>query len=1532
MTLTKRIVLLLTVGIAASLYAVEQSTPYILTDFPISIIIPDTAIWIKWTGASRNPSDPNLVPDSGRIYFSTSPGGSIIENYTDSVTKRVIDTVINELDTNYISQNNILFTGVTPQRGIMFRPSENGMGAGIYYVMVAWRTKIGLIDTTFFSNEVRLIVESTDPVTLSSPGIGDTVDQLTPTFQWEINPGVPYYHIIFSDEKIAYDPDSGSIEGLSIIWEAITANTQMTYGAPDPSGTITADPPPLTPGKEYGWAVLNNYGNHPAYSSTRFSLPASFMIAGVPLVEPLNVWDYPTDTLNSKDHDSITLRWTNLDSTANTFKIYIYVGSDFEGVDAQMVVWSKEVTAGQFTGDTGSVSLYAKAILTDNYYTWKVIAVDDKGAGTAGKLTGFRYDAPTGTINVLTREQIAVGGTVLVKNVGLAEVEVEVLDGSLEAPLLFYTDNDGYLSRERPVGTYRLTVVKDGFESQTKTITIDPDMTETATFYLERPDATVFGKVTDAANKAINLAQVVGVSDRGDTVVTETDPLGNFILNCYAADWTIAAKKAGYVTSLSQDTTVSFGQNVDLGSAIILENNPYILSGVVKNSNGDPILGAQVTLLLDGAVISEVPSTPQDGSFSFSLESGTYTLKATKVGFTSYSGTQDLLSSKTITITMQSGAALVTGSIVGRSWNAGYQEIYAPITKALVSLVDTTVTPFDTFSALSDAVYGNFEVSANGGKVYKLYSSASGYESGLTYTDSIIPGRTHVVTDTILAYASVKGTVRMSDTASSKVANVTVNIIDTSTSIIVATANSDALGTFEIMNVPNGVHYRIQAGGDGLIADTVALVDTGSTTVMSELFMVNDGLPKVNTTNTIISSVNITMETGSKALQWVLMHAGTAVTDASIKLKSPLLKTLDATEVIGGVGTGNYIMSIDADADSLIDVSYHKFTIPISADSLHSDTVLLPIAHHQRDTLPAICTLYVANTTLDTSNAYMYFKDINAQKYDSVKVTTLNESVNPRVYYFHVKPKVDGSYLTYYFKCTIGNNVYGYEQETFRAYVEPDTKVLTRIAVKPSSDGDTLLFPADAEISFVFDGYYGSKFLPATNIVADNVSWSLPVPGGCSIQSQTKDAVIETPTSGSGITIAILQATFKPTTAYQLAAGVDSTVKVYFKVTPYKLDSIVVKRVDSEDRSITTSPLDKAEFVAGGLDAGGTAVTISPTWKMIPDSVGSIEDGVFKSYDDFVGQVRIRAEIGDVLGEYNSLTNEDINKSGLDVIFIVPVLSDTLKSRRGCRIVIPDNIIDAGVEAEIQMARPLISNNKIKHISGSFDVVTDAFSFKELKNAKFNYEADDTTDSMVIIFDVPEEYYDDAKGSVGKYYVALWNPDSLRWEPDTFSIVAVDGKLVSITTTHFSQYALVRKAGDKDPEFKILPNPFSPYVRPKRDFPNLTVVPSGTCMLIRAETRFKSSLNLGVEIFNVVGDKVWSVLLQNVSSTREYKIWWDGKTTDRTIALKSENESGEGYFVVNGKRMCRNGRYFAVLTIDDKEKKKQKMKQIILFK
>ena len=400
-----------------------------------------------------------------------------------------------------------------------------------------------------------------------------------------------------------------------------------------------------------------------------------------------------------------------------------------------------------------------------------MFAIDSKGASTSGDTTGFDYTDPaTGTMTLYSKEKIistttSSSGTVkdtIISPVGIVEMQVEVLSGSLEAPLLFYTDNNGYLNRERPKGAYRITAIKSGYESLIKTIQLDSGAKILDTFYLNRPDATVFGKVVDNANNGINLATVYAVSDRNDTVTAQTDPLGNFIEDCYAASWSIWAQKTGYVTSLPKAAPVTYGQSLSFGN-IALAINPFTLSGAVSNQNNQPLLGADVKALNDGGqIVGELASTPQTGAFSFSLSPGTYTVQASKVGFTSFNKQITVSNSMQLSIVMASGAAMISGDVVGATW-VGNSEVYAPITKASIMFIDSSATPPDTFSTLSDATYGNFGISVTGGRRLKSSASAAGFVSKTeVLPDSTKPGSTMTYNDTLQSLGMITGTVVMS--------------------------------------------------------------------------------------------------------------------------------------------------------------------------------------------------------------------------------------------------------------------------------------------------------------------------------------------------------------------------------------------------------------------------------------------------------------------------------------------------------------------------------------------------------------------------------------------------------------------------------------------------------------------------------------------------------------------------------------------------------------------------------------------------
>ena len=109
--------------------------------------------------------------------------------------------------------------------------------------------------------------------------------------------------------------------GANIIWQAITPNTSIPYGIPDPSGFFAEmQPPPLVPGVRYNWIVLNNYGNNPALTSSVTSGPAGFSVdVPLPFDPPTNLVPEPGASVAGQ---TITFSWTPVQE-ATLYHIYI---------------------------------------------------------------------------------------------------------------------------------------------------------------------------------------------------------------------------------------------------------------------------------------------------------------------------------------------------------------------------------------------------------------------------------------------------------------------------------------------------------------------------------------------------------------------------------------------------------------------------------------------------------------------------------------------------------------------------------------------------------------------------------------------------------------------------------------------------------------------------------------------------------------------------------------------------------------------------------------------------------------------------------------------------------------------------------------------------------------------------------------------------------------------------------------------------------------------------------------------------------
>ena len=390
--------------------------------------------------------------------------------------------------------------------------------------------------------------------------------------------------------------------------------------------------------------------------------------------------------------------------------------------------------------------------------------------------------------------------------------------------------------------------------------------------------------------------------------------------------------------------------------------------------------------------------------------------------------------------------------------------------------------------------------------------------------------------------------------------------------------------------------------------------------------------------------------------------------------------------------------------------------------------------------------------------------------------------------------------------------------------------------------------------------------------------------------------------------------------------------------------SIYIERVDAGYVYITNSSLYKAEFIAEGFDDSGTVFTITPAWEIAPEGAGTVEGGVFRPANNFIGRARIKAACGRIINEYYDENNA---KYGLAVRYLFATYKDTASNNSGCRIILPSNLIQPGTDAELSLEVPTLNNDIYygsilsnsdsvyidgKIFTGRINILGDIYDITDVDSV---INADEiTTDSIVITLDIPEQYQKDARSSGKNFFIAQWSFSQLEWRPIGNSLVAEDGGSVNIRTTHFSRYALVWKPSRGKISVSVTPNPFSPYVVPSKDFgvsaSNRNL--HGTCIEVSGQSDYKFDLNL--DIYNVVGDRVWSTVLKGAVSGLTYRVWWDGKTLDHTRNLTNGYSEGDQVisFNIPGNRMCRNGRYFLVVIFKDNKEEKKKMKQIILFK
>ena len=620
-----------------------------------------------------------------------------IVNQNEAVQVRWIESIEATL---YFGVSSGLYSnhlGVSGANIIDFVPSSEGLAAGIYYC----RISNGLVH----SREFPLYIESEQAPNSRSPVNGDVINTISPKFDWDAVPGIPFYHLILSDQAITItENDLGElqIEGANFIYSAITDQTEIDYGAPDPSGYYNQSNgivPPLLNSKTYNWVILNNYGNTPALTSIVQSGVQSFTVnVAVNLQAPLLISPGQNVTISSKE---IEFSWQPV-SNAQSYQFELFELIEEDGSTSTLTAWQVVTTA-------TSLSLPARITLKNNYFKWHVIAFDATGKGVVSQRRSFTYLVPLGQLNIFT---FFPSGN----NLARVNVNVKPINGSGEN-VDYSTTDTGKLNLNLQPGSYELFFSKIGFRDTVLTAEIDVNQVSEKRVYMQLLTRMVSGSVIDQNGTSVANAQVTAIDlfQRQHTTMI-SDLSGKFQFPLSSSIYGLFANKPGYAAEDTIQIDLMAQSEVQLTTPIILKENTGKLIGKVINENGVPLFGAGVQAQNNETQISTL--SDMNGAFQLTIGSGSWNLFAQKVGYSQESPrTFTINENQTIFLSpdliLNSEAALISGLI--SDTNKGLDQVE-------VSAISDQGNSFSTQSNGK----GMFSISVPPGS-YDLYFHREGY-------------------------------------------------------------------------------------------------------------------------------------------------------------------------------------------------------------------------------------------------------------------------------------------------------------------------------------------------------------------------------------------------------------------------------------------------------------------------------------------------------------------------------------------------------------------------------------------------------------------------------------------------------------------------------------------------------------------------------------------------------------------------------------------------------------------------------------
>lgn len=676
---------------------------------------------------------------------------------------------------------------------VRFVPEDVGMDFGVYDCRI--------LSGGLSSNEFSLVIESSNAPQMVQP-IGD-ITSLSPVFEWSPVSGVPFYLLILSDQEIIIieDTETGeySLEGANPIWAVLTHETSVGYGVSDPSGTFTNTPPPLVPGGEYWWAVLNCYGPEHELVSTVQSGVSHFRVNLSPsdLEAPDLLLPDPSALLSET---KILFRWTAVPNAVG-YHFYPYKVEIEEGTEVVRPLWETVIST------TNTLLEYDAAnLLVKGDYHWKVSSFAKDGKEAPSEVRQFQYDAASAILHLKTYDNRGTedaGDDQVLPRVGVVYDAIVGVDMGL--PLSTGKQGERMNFVFAP-GTYAFEATKEGFAPYRVTLNLLEGQTMTAYFRLTPDPSWLTGNVLDQEGNPITAAKIFVQHNLHDEVVREamTSLNGNFSVSLIPGPWIVTASKVGYQESAQVSVSIKSDEVKTLASPLVLRENRNRISGSVVNSSAQPLHGAVVGISR-GADHQE-KQTDTDGRFSFSVYDGNWMLEVSKNGFISpssrwvyVSGGQSVEVSPSLELTPY--GSMITGTV-----SDGIRVIGGASVKALPSSGSVVSTTSDS--------YGRYTLTLSPA-YYSLHAEKEGFNSEEPVSISLGSGETVSGVELLLKPNSgvISGSVTIDGIIPLPDAQISLNGV---------TVSTDEGGRFEV-EVPEGP-YRITAWKSGYLSSAAVEV------------------------------------------------------------------------------------------------------------------------------------------------------------------------------------------------------------------------------------------------------------------------------------------------------------------------------------------------------------------------------------------------------------------------------------------------------------------------------------------------------------------------------------------------------------------------------------------------------------------------------------------------------------------------------------------------------------------------------------